>query len=315
MDYIFQTTPGQKHMLYSMGDQVVLRRVSSDFISRPVNLTRDYSASLTGVVHNNIIYYAYITKDGTIDVRHVGSNSHIFRVIGDKAHLLYNPVLTSLNKHLILFFCQENSGEHTWSTGYIILDDEMTTPDTSTTYNVDCPSSEDITSDIDDAGSNMPSNVVHYNHILTAVAYRPVLSVINIDSHLLINVRVKEYSKNHIFDLSPDLSLTSYDEINAASKEQSRFQMKRIDELQSNIETLQQAGSNMMNKISSLLQENDALRKKCSSLHEENSNTKKALTIREAQIESAKKQYNELMNVAERYRDEAAKWRMKLTAR
>lgn len=38
--------------------------------------------------------------------------------------------------------------------------------------------------------------------------------------------------------------------------------------------------------------------------------TKKALAIREAQIESAKRQYNELMEVATRYRDEAAKWRL-----
>jgi len=305
-----------------MGDQVILRRVLSDFISRPISLTRDYSSSLSGVVHNNVIYYAYITKEGTIDVRHVGSNSYIFRFDRDESHLLYNPILTSMSDRLVLFYCCENSGNKTWDAGYIILSDAM--------------SDRHITVANSDLSDNISSDDMHYNRMLASVSHKTAISVINIDSHILINAyyfnnsfdgnmnqdtgnanRIKSDSRknNHIFELSPDMSLISYNEINALAEERNHFHMERISELQSNIETLQQAGSNMMNKISSLLQENDALKKECRSLQDENSNTKKALTIRESQIESAKRQYNELMNVAERYRDEAAKWRMKLTSK
>ena len=102
------------------------------------------------------------------------------------------------------------------------------------------------------------------------------------------------------------MSVFSHDEIKTSMEQQNHLYLDKINKLQENVNQLQQANLLLMNKISELSEDNKKLMNDLE-------NTKKALTIREAQIESAKRQYNELMDVASKYRDEAIKWRMKLT--
>lgn len=304
MDHIFQTGLNQKHVLYTIDNHIIIRRIQSDTMSRPSYLTHDFMSSLSSTIYNDIIYYAYITTEGVLSLRHIYSSVQLFGLTGDDSCRYEQAFITTFNSHLLLFYCINNLSASTWDIKYILSPESAPSPESAS------------------------------ENVLTGLIYPPTLSVLNTETHLILSIRGTE--EKHILELSPELSLISHDEINDNMERQSHRQLERISELQSDVDNLQKASNLMMSKISSLLEENEKLRKEYSGLKEDDNSyaqelaekeekirslsaslneTKKALTIREAQIESAKKQYNELMDVAERYRDEAIKWRMKLAAK
>lgn len=319
MDHIFQTGHNQKHLLYSMGEHIVLRRIQSKFLPRPTYLAHDFNDKLCGALLDSTIYYAYLTVNDTLSVRSTASEQPLYVFQTDECHHYKQPELTAFHAHIVLLYCVENPLNMSWDVCYAIF-----------------PGSREVNSSGfsgNETADALTGDIV-FKDIITGLTGKPRLSVLNTDTHLIVDIQ--EGNENHMWELTSDLSLISHDEIQGTLKQQSIWQLDKIRELTEDMGKLQQASNLMMNKISSLLEENEALRKECASLKDEQNKylsklkeqgeklksmsaslneTNKALTIREAQIESAKQQYNELMDVAQKYRDEAIKWRMKLVAR
>ena len=214
MDYIIQTDENAKHMIYTMGRHIIMRRLQAESVSQPRLLAGDYSSSLCAVFFDHSIYYAYITVNNSFCVR-----------------------CTSSHAPLLLL----DSGSH-------LLQGKIAEP-----------------AGIDDL---QPESLNEMENKDT------------LQSNLITELEKKNTSQSEL--------------INELEKKNTT-QAELITNLQEDKDNLQQACNLMMNKISALLEENES--------------NKKALSIRDSQIESAKSQYNDLMIVAEKYRDEAAKWR------
>ena len=304
MDFIFQTGHNQKHLLYTMGEHIIMRRIQADFLSRPVYLAHDYADHLYGTFLDHNIYYSYITINEELTIKSISSEQPVFQLGADDLHRYVQAQIVSFNGHIILLYTVHNPSDNKWDVRYAVINS---------------PASENISSEIYD--------------LLCDLSCKPVFSVLNTGSHLIINIHSDD--NNSLWRLSSDSEFISHDDISDTFKQQTMFRLDKISPIHEDAGKLQQASNLMMNKISSLLDENDNLKKELSDLNEEKClyspklseqegklksltdsliETKKALSIREAQIESAKKQYNELMDVAQRYRDEAIKWRMKFSA-
>ena len=304
MDLIIQSGTEHKHMLYSIGEHVVIRRLQSEFISRPTYLAHDFAKDLYGVNTGNTILYSYITINDTLTLKDIYEKTPILQFEADECHRYQQAYMTIFNGYIVLIFCVYDQGSSRWDIKYL-------------TYSQKTAPSESIKT-----------------HEAASYDNRPHFSILNTGTHLMIDINAE--GEDSLWEITSDLELVSHNEINGTLKQQSIWQLDKIESLQDEVDKLKQASSLMMNKISSLLSENEQLKKDNTALKHENSvydpalkeheqklselssslnETKKALTIREAQIESAKKQYNELMDVAQKYRDEAVKWRMALASK
>ena len=75
MDYIIQTDDNVKHMIYTMGRHIIMRRLQAESVSLPRLLAGDYSSSLCAVFFDHSIYYAYITVNNSFCVRCTSSSA------------------------------------------------------------------------------------------------------------------------------------------------------------------------------------------------------------------------------------------------
>lgn len=340
MDQIFQTGVNQKHIIYSIDEHIMARRIQADAVSRPSYLANDFSHSLSSTIYNNIIYYSYISTEGVLNLRHIYSSTPLFRLGADASCRYEDVFITTFNNHLILFYCINDLTSPTWDVMYIPSPETVNPAEPVSNHNPAGHSElafehySSVTSKPLSTHYPTESDESFSKHIMKGLTHLPHISIFNTEAHLILSIQCAD--EKHLLELSSDMSIISHDGINDNMEQQSKRHLEKINELQGDIDSLQNASSLMMNKISSLLEENEQLKNDHSDLKERNSScthmlsekeeeiqklsaslneTKKALTIREAQIESAAKQYNELMEVASRYRDEAAKWRMKLAVR
>lgn len=300
MDLIIQTGSDRKHMLYSMGTHIIMRQLQPEFVSRPVVLARDFSCNLSGVYTEGNILYSYITLNDSLILRDITGNLPIIQLNADRHHKYELANMTIFKGQIVIIFCAYDPTDNKWAVKYI---------------------------------THSPAHR-HTDTIIENISYRPHFSVLNTNAHLILDINSD--GKDFLWEITSDFKLVSHNDINETLKQQSVWQIDKIGSLQEDIDMLQQASSLMMNKISSLLNENEQLRNENTRLQDESSKlspvikekedklkalseslneTQKALTIREAQIESAIKQYNELMDVAEKYRDEAIKWRTALMSK
>ena len=242
MDYIIQTDENAKHMIYTMGRHIIMRRLQAESVSLPRLLAGDYSSSLCAVFFNHSIYYAYITVNNSFCVR-----------------------CTSSSAPLLLL---ESEDEKMPGPADILKSKEYTQQEFN---NVPKNNSRAHAELIDE-----PENRNHSQ------------------SELIKELENKNQSQSELIEELENKN-QSQSELIEELENKNTTQTELITKLQEDKDNLQQACNLMMNKISTLLEENES--------------NKKALSIRDSQIESAKSQYNDLMIVAEKYRNEAAKWR------
>ncbi|MBR1598724.1 MAG: hypothetical protein IJ661_07440 [Lachnospiraceae bacterium] len=336
MDLIIQTGSERKHMLYSMGSHIIMRQLQPEFVSRPAILARDFAGELSGVYTKDTILYSYITLNDSLILRDITDNVPIIQLNANRHHKYELASMTVFKEQIILIFCAYDPTDNIWTVKYITHSPVRNTfgNHTSSAANENSFSNNVSASANRDSPSIDALTPTNANTILEAIPYRPHFSVLNTNAHLMLDINSD--GKDYLWEITSDFKLVSHNDINETLKQQSVWQLDKIGSLQEDVDMLQQASSLMMNKINSLLNENEQLRNENTRLQDEGSRlspvikekedklralsdslneTQKALTIREAQIESAKKQYNELMDVAEKYRDEAIKWRTALMSK
>ena len=288
MDHIFHTGNNRKQVIYSMGEHIIMRNIRAEYVSRPAYLSGDHSGDLSAAMVKERIYYSYITSNGALALKNSQDGHSVFQLNADDNHRFIQSQTISFNDRIVLLYIVHDPPNSKWDVKYVVCD---------VLHSDRIPYSE--------------HNISPYD-LLCGLIYEPHFSVLDTGTHLIIDIHGGE--DDSLWELSGDFMLISHDDISKTLKQQSVWQLEKIGSLQEDVSKLQQASNIMMNKISSLLDENKALRKELSSLNEEKNiysprlkaqddklkelsdsltETKKALTIREAQIESAKKQYNE----------------------
>ncbi len=307
MDYIFKTDNNTKQIIYTLGDSVLTRRIQGQLISRPVLLSKDFASSLNAVIMNDTLYYSYIDLSSCLCVKNSLSPAPIYKSDSNDNAGYINPCLAVANGELVLLYCEgvndicesdsiisngNNFGNNTYKIRYIVSPEK---------------SNNTLTSGLDISFSSAP-----------------LISAINTSSENLFCVCCN--SEWHLFGFTSKFDVISYcsdthSVLAAKDAHINKIENKLTDQA-AQIENLK---TKIFDKDSQICTMKDELVKKGSQIRNmkdeiTDKNTqietiKKELSIRNAQIESAKVQYNELMDVATRYRDEATKWRMRLASK
>lgn len=100
MNKIFDTGDGRKLALFENKNNICMSIVSGDYSGRPVLLSTDYEKSLTSCILGNKLYYAYITINNHIKVKSIDDSQTKWEF--DEA--AENLFLTVYEQALVLFY-------------------------------------------------------------------------------------------------------------------------------------------------------------------------------------------------------------------
>ena len=266
MDLIIQTGLDRKHMLYSTGNQIIMRQLRPEFVSRPTVLVRDFAGELSGAYTEETILYSYITLNGSLILRDISDSTPIIQLNADGCHKYEQAHMTIFKGQIVLIFCSYDPTDNSWAVKYITHSPVRNTSGNYTSSatnenrfsnNVSAPTNRDSFSNNVSASANRDSlsntspSHIHTDTIIENISYRPHFSVLNTNAHLILDINSD--GKDFLWEITSDFKLVSHNDINETLKQQSVWQLDKIGSLQEDIDMLQQASSLMMNKINSLL--------------------------------------------------------------
>ncbi len=284
MSYLYETAGGQGFFIYKNQNEIILRKKEGHQFYLPVVMVRDYKSGLNDTVYNSAIYYTYINENGAIVVRSVLEYVFPFeRQAGENVTYDF-PRLAAFYGRLILFYMEKN------------------TSDGETYYRL--------------------------HGILPYEGEREILSIdlrkleshykaVCLNERLLVSV---ENEKGYVlYEIAGDLQVVAHGKIERLNKYDDRISERNYEEASDEGIGIRKNANDKKekNKMETTDDENTdtgadkeqelALLK--SSILEQ----QKEIDFYKSQIESAKRQYQELMQVAEQYRQEANHWSRKFT--
>lgn len=269
MGNVYSIDAERNLILYHSEKNIYLRSSTREALTRAVSLSNDYAGSLSDIIYQGTIFYAYQNIEQDIIVKNITDPNPYYKISSqDTPDCLY-PQLTLFQNTLMLFYLVKNPvNEH-----YLL---KCIFPDNSDKRLL-------LSEEFNDA---------------------PVINLISTTNHLYIHLQTQEDSYTLQVDeslsyckLMPQTTLTKQE----ASQYESRIQ-QLIDEHTKELQQQQLDFEKQLSSMTSHLKKELSL--EAEQLHAE-------IAKRNAIIDSAKQQYDELMNTAIKYRDEAIKWRNK----
>lgn len=320
------------HWLHAVGNHIFLRTARGAVISRPVCLAHDYQDCLTSVWSDHHLYFAYLTDHGHIVLRIVGEALPLLKV--DCIGRIVRMCLWQCFGVLLLFLVEE--GENVWNIRYLI------SPECGEAHPVVLEGAEafSMAPELHFLQTMERLNIlaadakaVQYwsmGHDLQIVLYQ---ADIQQDMEKILET-LRE--KNGRTEQELRLLRTEYDTVErklerlkedrdkkecaiesmklyqeekeqdfeymkmqyAALREENQRQQEENQKQQEENQRLQEENWRKQ-------EENRRLQKENQRQQEKNRQTEKQLAYCRAQLESAKQQYNVLMDVANRYKQEA----------
>lgn len=255
-----------------------LHPIHNERFGHPFLLCSGYKKGFSGCVYNDSLYYTYINKENSLLLRRFHESTTLFRLDNTDTVAYQAPQLVTFQGSLLLFYSERTQDTYRLKLHLPFSDREPKLPD------------------------------------IFGQAYStpPLLSLQATGQYLYLflttdnTVSAYRYSSAGFETLSSEEELLSRLLIPWESEktqlEQALLRAVHLSEQQQNLLTAKEQN----------LQTVEASLKECEQSREQALQKLKQTTLL---LERAKKQYNELMQVAEQYRQEAAKWYGKFTDR
>lgn len=261
MGNVYSLDTERNLILYASGKNIYLRSSSGESLTRAVSLSGDYSKSLSDIIYQGTIFYAYQNTGLDIILKNITDTNPYYKISSqDTPDCLY-PQITVFQNMLLLFYLVKNPVNEQFLLKCVFPDQPekrlLFTEEFSDTPIIRLVASSDYL----------------YVHIQT----NQDTYTLQIDDTL------------HCCRLLPHTTLTT--------EEAKQYEL-RIRQLSTEHDAkLRQQQLTFEQQLKEQSAQNDQLRLE--------------LTKRNALIDSARHQYDELMNTAIQYRNEAIKWRNK----
>lgn len=294
-------------ILYSTGNHICLRTSIGENLTRPVILCSDYADSLSDIVYNNTVYYTYRNTNQDIIIRSITDLNDLYKISSHDTPDCFQPRIAAIQKILILFYFVKNPVDDSYCLKALL----PFHPEQKLT------------------AANKFSEA---QHIALRFAKLPSLRIITIPAKSALLIHLSDEEKEYIFSVTETLqcerfyadSALPFQELaqcregwekSQKALQQTQEELEQINitliktqnELERNKEMLQQTQEERNANKQACLQAQEALARS----KEQNTKSEADLANRDQLIESIRKQYDELMETAIKYREEAIKWHNK----
>lgn len=255
-----------------------LHPIHNERFGHPFLLCSGYKNGFSGCIYNDSLYYTYINKENSLLLRRLHESTTLFRLDGTDTVTYQAPLLVAFQGSLLLFYSERTQDTYRLKLRLPFSEHEPQLPEP----------------------------------LGQAYSAPPLLSLQATGHYLYLflttdnTVSAYRYSSAGFETLSSEEELLSRLHIpweaEKTQLEQALLRAVHLSEQQQNLLTAKEQN----------LQTVEASLKECEQSREQALQKLKQTTLL---LERAKKQYNELMQVAEQYRQEAAKWYGKFTDR
>ena len=255
-----------------------LHPIHNERFGHPFLLCSGYKNGFSGCIYNDALYYTYINKENALLLRRLHEATVLFRLDGTDTVTYHAPQSVVFQGTLFLFYIEKAEDSYR--------------------LKLRLPFSDPVPELPEALGHSFP---VPPSFFLRAMGPHLYLFLTAASS-----VSAYRYSSASFETLSSEEELLSRLlipwEAEKTQMEQALLRAVHLSEQQ----------QNLLTEKEQKIQATEATLKECNQSREQAQQKSKQTTLL---LERAKKQYNELMQVAEQYRQEAAKWYRKFTDR
>ncbi|MBQ8548402.1 MAG: hypothetical protein IJ427_07860 [Lachnospiraceae bacterium] len=305
---LFSFCDANTPLLLSASDSgLFLHPVRNERFGHPFLLCSGYKNGFSGCIYNDSLYYVYINKENSLLLRRLHESTLLFRSDSTDAVTYRAPQLVPLGNTLLLFYFEEEHGSYRLKLRVPLSGSEPALPEAFQTAFPKLPTLSLQTTD-------------RYLYLFltagkTTVSYRYSLAdsfeALCPESELLSGLRLPwECEKKQLEQGLMQAIHLSEQQQNLLTEKEQKMQLAEAKLLELSSEA--ERANTLLSKTSYTLQSTEAQLAEC---EQKRFKTAQELEQTSLLLERAKTQYNELMQVAEQYRQEALKWYGKFTDR
>lgn len=104
MGNVYSLDTERNLILYRAGTNLYIRSTSGESLTRPVTICADYKDSLSDTTYNGTVYYAYRSTEQDIVVRSITDLQNIYKISSQEIPDCRDPRLVTFRDDLILFY-------------------------------------------------------------------------------------------------------------------------------------------------------------------------------------------------------------------
>lgn len=314
MELLHPLETNKNLLFYTTEARLYARPLQNEHLGRPTLLCSNYESGLSSTLYHDIVYYSYINKEHSLLVRSLTEPAVLFRLDCTAGVSYRMPKLVVFNKVLLLFYFEQHQSTYNLKAHALFTDTQphsfptvFPEPLTELPELTLCATASYLYVLL--TGSQV-SNLFRYD---TSFSFEPFLP----EAEVLSSIEQKKQELQTIKQL-----LTDKDRENTTIR---HLLTERTQEVENSKQTLMKK-SREIEDIKTLFHEQSLALEHTKLLLNESKQETRASLLRLSEsekalqhtgflLERAKTQYNELMQVAEKYREEAVKWYSKFTDR
>lgn len=107
MGSVYRAADG-KLVIYAQENRIFLRTLMREGTGRAVVLANDYESDLTDVLYRGTVYYAYKSIGGEILIKNIGEHGIVYRMGAEGGPVCDVPQLTVIGEYLLLLYAVQN---------------------------------------------------------------------------------------------------------------------------------------------------------------------------------------------------------------
>ncbi|MCM1175672.1 MAG: hypothetical protein NC341_11565 [Blautia sp.] len=274
MGNVYAVDAQKNLIIYSTGNDICLRTSVGENLTRPIILCNDYASSLSDIVYNNTIYYVYQNINQDIILRSVIERNDLYKISSRSTPDCFYPQIAAIQNTLILFYFVKNPVDNSYCLKTLLplqQEQKLILPKTLFSSKETPVSGEAVFASLP-ALSILPAGAA----LLVYLSHDTEKFIFTIDESLRCDKLMPEHS-------IPLKELAQYKEESRKSHETLSLAQTELDESKELLTKAQAQISKLQSDISA----------------------------RDQLIQSIRRQYEELMDTATKYREEAVKWHNK----
>ena len=307
MELFSFSVSGAPFLLSASENNLFSYPIRNEHIGRPFLLCSNYKSGLSGCIYDESLYYTYINRENSLFLRRFPDSALQFRLDGTDTVSYQAPQLIVFKNSLLLFYFEKDASSYRLKLQLPFSDDKSQLPET-----IQAPFSKLPSLSLQTTGRYLylflttESGVSSYRYSASA-GFEPLCS----EEELLSDLRLPwETEKKQLEQgLMQAIHLSEQQQALLTEREQ---KLQRAETKVSELLSETQQADSLLVKTTKELQTVKAQLAECEQTKQLTAQT---LSHTSLLLERAKVQYNELMQVAEQYRQEALKWYGKFTDR
>lgn len=275
-------------------------------IGRPFLLCSNYKNGLSGCVYNGALYYTYINRDNSLFLRRFPDSMLRFRLDGTDTASYHAPQLIIFDNTLLLFYFEKDASSYRLKLQLPFSDVNPQLPEIIQAPFHELPAlSLQVTGQYLYFFLTVKNTVTSYRY--SSAGFEPLCSERELLSTLLLPWEAEKKQLEQA--LMQAIHLSEQQQTLLTEKEQ------KLQQTEANVSELLYKTEQSDSLLGKTTEELQAVKTQLEKSEQTNRLTAETLTHTSLLLERAKVQYNELMQVAEQYRQEALKWYGKFTDR